>query len=57
MESIESTKEDIEAIFLFQDFNKFAKFNATTEEQLKQVEEIDAKIMQKLKELYVPCKV
>ena len=54
MEGIKSTKEDIEALFIFQDFNKNARLNATTEDQLRQTEEIDAKIMQKLKELYVP---
>ena len=44
----------IEDLFIFQDFNKNLRLNATTEEQIKETERIDAKIMQKLKELYVP---
>lgn len=54
MADVENTTEEIESWFMIQDINKKLKLNVTTEEQLKEVERIDAKIMQKLKELYVP---
>lgn len=48
--------KEIENLFNYQDINKRTKLNATTEEQLKQVEKIEKEIEDKMKELYVPCK-
>lgn len=55
MADVNNIKE-IEDLFIFQDINKRTKLNAITEEQLKQVEEVEKEIEDKLKELYVPCK-
>lgn len=55
MENEDNTKE-IEDLFIYQDINKRTKLNATTEEQLSQVEKIEKEIESKLKKLYVPCK-
>lgn len=44
----------IEELFILQDLNKRTKLSVITENQLKQVEEIEEKIENKLKELYVP---
>ena len=48
--------KEIDDLFIFQDINKRTKLNATTEEQLKQVEEVEKEIESKMKKLYVPCK-
>ena len=51
----ESKTEEIESLFIVQDINKKLKLSVTTEDQLKEVEKIEKKIENKLKELYVPC--
>lgn len=54
MAEVNGTKE-VEAWFTLQDINKAVKLSVTTEEQLKEVEKIEKRIDDKLKELYVPC--
>lgn len=46
---------EIERLFVCQDINKRTKLNATTEEQLRQVEQIEEHIKNKMNELYIPC--
>ncbi len=46
--------EFIQNVFEMQDVNKWLKFNATTEEQLKRVEDVEDNLQSILKKLYVP---
>ena len=46
--------EFIQNVFEMQDVNKWLKFNATSDAQLKRVEEVENSIQSLLKKLYVP---
>lgn len=46
-------KEVIEILLLLQDLNKELKFNATTEEQIKNCESTERSIQRQFKYLYV----
>lgn len=43
----------LENLFILQDLNKQLKLNATTSEQLKQVEKVESNIQKEFKKLYI----